>query len=232
MKLRSPKGKSLDKPVTLKWSSRDADGDKRFSTLQYAADGKHYVTIAAALKKRKFKVDPATFPAATRLASASSSPTASSPGSTSPSRSQVAAKAPTDLDRNAGSTAPRSAEGQSVQLVASVTDDQDARLYDDVVWSSDAQGELGKGGSLATVLQPGTHVITATVTNSLGKSASTKRDRDRRGERSDGQRSADSVSPPPAPTSRSRRRTWRRSRPACPCSRGRRSRRCPSRAWR
>jgi hypothetical protein len=60
-------------------------------------------------------------------------------------------------------------EGQSVQLVASVADDQDPRLGDDVVWSSDVQGELGRGGALTVGdLRPGTHAITASVTNPLG----------------------------------------------------------------
>lgn len=170
VKLRSPKGKSLDKPVTLKWHSRDADGDKRLSTVQYAADGKHYVTIAAALKKGKLKVDPATLPGGDKARFRVVVTDGVLTGIDKSKPVQVAAKPPTisiatPLD---GATF---SEGQSVQLVASVTDDQDTRLYDDVVWSSGAQGELGKGGSLTTVLQPGTHVITATVANSLGKSA-------------------------------------------------------------
>jgi uncharacterized membrane protein len=62
-------------------------------------------------------------------------------------------------------------QGQSIQLVASVQDDQDSNLFNAVQWSSDQQGSLGTGGMLTTTLQPGAHKVTATVTNSLGKTA-------------------------------------------------------------
>ena len=59
VKLKALKGKSVAKPTKLKWSAHDADGGKLVSTLQYAADGKHFQTVAAGLNKRSFKVDPA-----------------------------------------------------------------------------------------------------------------------------------------------------------------------------
>lgn len=59
--------------------------------------------------------------------------------------------------------------GETVQLIASVTDQQDARVGDDVSWSSSVQGELGRGAALSTQLDPGTHVLTASATNHLGK---------------------------------------------------------------
>jgi hypothetical protein len=171
VKLRSPKGKKLRKRVKVRWSPRDADGGKLLSTLQYAADGKHFETIAAGLKKRAFKVDPADLPGGkkARLRVVVTDGVLTGIDKSKPLK--VAAKPPR-ISIATPADATTFSEGQSVQLVASVTDDQDPRLYDDVVWSSDVQGQLGNGGSLATVLQPGTHVITASVANRLGKSAS------------------------------------------------------------
>ncbi len=169
-KLRSPKGKRLDKPVKLRWKARDADGGKLLSTLQYAADGKHYVTIAADLKKRKLKVDPADLPGGKRARFRVVVTDGVLTGIGKSKRVKVAAKAPTISIATPVEGATLT-EGQSVQLVASVRDDQDLRLGDEVSWVSDIQGDLGRGAALTTTLQPGTHRLTASVTNSLGLSA-------------------------------------------------------------
>lgn len=57
--------------------------------------------------------------------------------------------------------------GQSVQLSASATDQQDGTLTSKISWSSNLQGQLGTGGSLTlTNLTIGTHTITASVVDS------------------------------------------------------------------
>jgi hypothetical protein len=167
VKLRSPKDTTLDAPLKLRWSAHDADGGKLLSTLQYAADAKHYVTIAAGLRKRAYQVDPATLPGgdAARFRVVVTDGVLTGIAKSKPV--VVAAKPPrisiaTPLD------GAQLTDGQSVQLIASVADDQDVRLGDAVVWSSDRQGELGRGAMLTTKLQPGTHQLTASVTNSLG----------------------------------------------------------------
>ena len=62
VRLRSPKGKRLVKPVKLSWRTDDADGGRLTATLQYAADGKNYVTIESGLRKRSLRVDPKDLP--------------------------------------------------------------------------------------------------------------------------------------------------------------------------
>jgi hypothetical protein len=54
-------------------------------------------------------------------------------------------------------------------------DMEDGSLTDgSLVWSSDRQGELGIGSSLAlNTLEPGTHIITLTATDSYGISTQT-----------------------------------------------------------
>jgi hypothetical protein len=170
VKLKALKSKSLDTPTKLKWKARDADGGKLISTLQYAADGKHFETVAADLKKRSYKVDPASLAGGDKARFRVVVTDGVLTGTDASKPVKVPARAPrmsiaTPVDN------ATFAQGQSVQLVASVADDQDANLFDAVQWSSDVQGALGNGGMLTTTLQPGTHVVTASVTNSLGKTA-------------------------------------------------------------
>jgi hypothetical protein len=170
VKLRSPKGKQLTKPLTLHWSAHDSDGGKLASTLQYAGDGKHYMTIAAGLKKHSYKVDPNDLPGGKKARFRVIVTDGVLTGIDKSKPVEVAAKPPTISIATPVDGAELS-EGQSVQLVASVRDDQDTHLGDAVDWSSDLQGELGKGAMLTTQLQPGTHKVTATVTNSGGITA-------------------------------------------------------------
>jgi hypothetical protein len=84
----------------------------------------------------------------------------SKPVSVAPKPPRIAVAAPVD--------GAQVTEGESLQLIASVSDDRDSHPGDGVVWSSDVQGELGRGQAITVRLQPGTHQITATVANSLG----------------------------------------------------------------
>jgi hypothetical protein len=57
--------------------------------------------------------------------------------------------------------------------VASVSDLQDPKFAESrIVWRSSIQGELGRGSAITAALAPGTHEITATATNSAGRSGS------------------------------------------------------------
>jgi len=65
-----------------------------------------------------------------------------------------------------------STEGASVSFAATASDAEDGDLTPSITWSSDLDGPLGAGGSLAlTTLQAGAHTITVSVTDSLGASA-------------------------------------------------------------
>jgi len=51
-------------------------------------------------------------------------------------------------------------------------DTEDGDLTNSLVWSSNIDGSIGSGGGFTTVLTGGTHIITAQVTDSNGKTGS------------------------------------------------------------
>ncbi len=65
------------------------------------------------------------------------------------------------------------AQGASVALMANASDPEEGDLGAAISWSSDLDGALGSGPALVvTTLSPGTHVLTASVVDSLGLQAS------------------------------------------------------------
>ena len=64
-----------------------------------------------------------------------------------------------------GSSAPA---GTAITLAATATDDFDGDMSGQIAWTSDVAGPLGTGATLTVVLAEGTHVITASVTDSDG----------------------------------------------------------------
>jgi arylsulfatase A-like enzyme len=62
--------------------------------------------------------------------------------------------------------------GTPVTLTAAAADPEDGDLSAGIVWSSSRDGALGAGASVAPTLTAGVHAITASVTDSGGKSAS------------------------------------------------------------
>lgn len=63
-----------------------------------------------------------------------------------------------------------SASGESLTLSVYVNDVTDGDLSNEVSWQSDIDGQLGIGNNLSVMLSDGVHQITATATNSAGKS--------------------------------------------------------------
>ena len=63
-------------------------------------------------------------------------------------------------------------EGTAISFAGSATDPEDGGLTAKLKWRSSLDGALGTGGSLSRVLRVGTHLISASVTDSGGKSAS------------------------------------------------------------
>ncbi|NSW53183.1 MAG: S8 family serine peptidase [Anaerolineae bacterium] len=64
-------------------------------------------------------------------------------------------------------------QGDTISLSGSASDAEDGNLSSSISWSSNLDGSLGTGASVAAVLSVGTHTITASVTDSDGASAST-----------------------------------------------------------
>lgn len=61
--------------------------------------------------------------------------------------------------------------GEPVVLHATATDVEDGDLSSDIVWTSDLDGPLGIGASISPVLSPGSHILTASVTDTAGSSS-------------------------------------------------------------
>jgi hypothetical protein len=63
--------------------------------------------------------------------------------------------------------------GAAVTFTGTATDTEDGSLTSALTWTSDLDGPLGTGGSvMVTTLTSGTHMVTAAVTDSGGKSDS------------------------------------------------------------
>jgi hypothetical protein len=60
---------------------------------------------------------------------------------------------------------------EEVDFSAAAADLEDGDLGEELVWFSSLQGEIGTGPALSCVLQPGTHRITAAVTDRVGRVA-------------------------------------------------------------
>ncbi|SCZ76747.1 S8 family peptidase [Acidaminobacter hydrogenoformans] len=60
----------------------------------------------------------------------------------------------------------------TISFIGSVTDDKDTDLTSTLIWTSDLQGKLHEGSAFSTVLNPGTHEITASVVDSGGLTGS------------------------------------------------------------
>jgi subtilisin family serine protease len=63
------------------------------------------------------------------------------------------------------------ASGTTISFAGSATDAEDGDLTGGLVWTSNLAGQIGTGDSFSAVLSPGTHTITASVTDSGGLSA-------------------------------------------------------------
>ncbi len=67
------------------------------------------------------------------------------------------------------------AAGQSFTFTGTASDKEDGNLGASMVWTSSIKGYLGTGGSISTLLSPGTHTITARITDSQGKISTVSR---------------------------------------------------------
>ncbi|GAB6094094.1 hypothetical protein JCM14469_03460 [Desulfatiferula olefinivorans] len=66
----------------------------------------------------------------------------------------------------------RTRDGQTFMLTASAEDSEDGDLTDTVVWRSSRDGDLGRGAAVTPLLSPGSHTLTASVTDRHGAGVS------------------------------------------------------------
>ena len=62
--------------------------------------------------------------------------------------------------------------GMVIDFAAAATDTEDGDLTASLVWTSDRDGQIGTAGSFSTTLSDGAHTVTASVTDSGGKTGS------------------------------------------------------------
>ncbi len=162
-------GEMLDKAYTFKWQASDKDGDKLYYSVDYSVDGEDWISLVTDTDKTEVTVDLSDLPGndkptARILVSATDGVNATDVES---EMFSVAPRAPVAaIDLPAANTAYK--VGAMVTLQGNAYDYQDEEITEDdaLVWSSDLQGELGKGETLnLTNLKPGAHVITLKATN-------------------------------------------------------------------
>ena len=170
VKLTAPKKKKLKKRVKVRWRARDADGGRLTYTLLYSHRGKNFIPVASGLRKRSYRVDLRRLPGGKKAKFRVIANDGVLTGSATSTRGlKVPAKSPSVSIATPRSGATFDA-GQPVQMVAIVDDLQDPRLpAKKLVWRSSIQGKLGKGAAIAPRLDPGTHEVTLSATNSAGK---------------------------------------------------------------
>ncbi|MCA9964095.1 MAG: hypothetical protein KC423_07630, partial [Anaerolineales bacterium] len=160
---------------SLSWSGSDADGDPLTYDVYYSADyGQSWTLLAVGLAETTYEAD------------------VDSLAGSSDGRFRIVANDGLNIgyaETPAAIIIPNKAPfvtlanpldgsefvpGGLVVLVGSGTDLEDGNIPDEkLVWSSDRQGELGYGSSLPiATLEPGTHQITLTATDSYGISSS------------------------------------------------------------
>jgi hypothetical protein len=61
---------------------------------------------------------------------------------------------------------------ETIALAATATDPEDGVISNNIIWTSDLDGNLGTGATLSTTLSVGVHILTASITDSGGSSAS------------------------------------------------------------
>ena len=166
-------GEIISGTFTARWQATDADGDDLTYSLQLSRDGgQSWQPVTRGLTETTFVLDAAHLPG------------------TSQARLRVVAndgvRAGADVS-DANWTVPNHAPevrivrpedggharaGSILFLVAEATDSEDLNVGEQVQWSSDRDGSVGNGRELARRnLSVGKHVLTATVADSAGLTA-------------------------------------------------------------
>ncbi len=175
--LLTPKAgeKLADKTFTFKWEAADKDGDKLAYDLEYSIDGDEWFYLAQAITKNEITFDLSDLPGSDKTVARIRVTATDGVNATYVDSElfNVPPRAPLPEIENPANNATFKA-GAMVSLMGFAYDYQDEEIYEDdqLVWTSDLQGELGKGEVLnLTNLKPGKHVVTLSATNSFKLSA-------------------------------------------------------------
>lgn len=161
---------TLGAPVTFTGSATDLEDGDLTAGLVWSSDldgtlgsGGTFSTSALSVGTHLITASVTDSGGVTSLATTAVTIMASGPVNTAPA---VTITAPAD-----GTSVE---EGTAVTFTASATDAEDGDLAAGLVWSSDLDGVLGSGGSVTLAsLSVGTHLVTASVTDSGGLTTAT-----------------------------------------------------------
>jgi hypothetical protein len=160
---------------TLTWSAADPDGDALHYSVFYSNDGSEWELLASGLTATSLdlNVDALAGGANVRFRVVATDGVNVGFDETNAPIS-VPDKLPVAAITNPGAGSTVVAPGDLLVATGMGADLEDGTLPDEALdWSSDRQGALGTGPSLATnTLQPGPHSITLTVHDSDGQTAS------------------------------------------------------------
>lgn len=161
--------------INVTWTSADVDGDQLFHTVQYSSDsGLTWTTLAVDIRGNTTAIPRSAVDgsdtAAVRVIASDGTRSADD-------RSEFFLVANNAPDVRITSPADGSAFSgvQSVILRTLARDQEDGDLSANVSWSSSIDGALGGGAEVAVVasdLSEGTHVMTASVSDSQGATGS------------------------------------------------------------
>ena len=164
-------GASLSGTVNLEWTASDADGEALAYKVEYSPDGNRWIVLEPATASTQCTADFSRLPggeqAAIRVTATDgiNSTTAIRAGLQSPVKApEVYIQAPAD-----GFSA---IQGEGVFLEGRAYDPQAGWIYDSagLVWSSDRDGELGRGSLVfEDKLSRGTHTITLQASGPSGQ---------------------------------------------------------------
>jgi hypothetical protein len=161
---------------TLTWAAADPDGGALHYSVFYSNDGSEWELLESGLTGTSFEVnvDALAGGANTRFRVVATDGVNVGFDETNAPIS-VPDKLPTAAITDPGASGKVVAPGDLLVATGTGSDLEDGTLPDEALaWSSDRQGALGIGPSLAiNTLQPGLHTITLTVHDSSGQVAST-----------------------------------------------------------
>jgi len=166
-------GEMLSGTVNVTWTAEDDDGDQLTYAVLYSNDGgESWQVLAEGLQETSFELDTTALPGGNNcfikvLATDgvnTSEDISDGPFSVGKKPPEAFIASPED-----GATVRA---GQTVVFEGVGFDLEDGVLQDPkLVWTSDLDGQLGTGSTLATQLSEGEHIITLTVTDSDGNTA-------------------------------------------------------------
>jgi hypothetical protein len=175
VKITSPASSdTISGTYTIKWTGTDKDNDPLFYDVEYSQDGteENFFPLATSITTTQWTDDFSTFPGGDKAVIRVWATDGINANVVDSAPFKVPVKAPEVWIDDPADKATIKPDTETA-FSGGGFDWQDGDLYSDtgLVWTSDVQGDLGKGELIFVTLKPGTHKITLTGTNSFKLSA-------------------------------------------------------------